>query len=180
MTNWGLPGGSVVKNPPANSGDAGSIPKWRRSPGVGNGNPLQCSCLKNFMDRRAWWATVHGVAKSQTRLSMHPILTDWHCLYYYSALHIQFTPLIFTPRPSECYFIFKMAVLEMVIEKSMTVGWPTTCSWRLHTTSPSSECTFCPSYPQWEPFSRLDLWESTVFVRLSGQYTWLNPRKTSV
>ena len=49
-------GGSVVKNPPVNAGDAGSIPGSGRSPGVGNGNPLQYSCLKNSMDRGAWWA----------------------------------------------------------------------------------------------------------------------------
>ena len=50
-------------------GDLGSIPGWGGSPGEGDGNPLQCSCLENPMDRGAWWATVHGVAKSQTRLS---------------------------------------------------------------------------------------------------------------
>ena len=57
----GFPGGSVVKNPPANAGDVGSIPGLGRSPGKGNGNPLQYSCLENLMDRGAWWATVHGV-----------------------------------------------------------------------------------------------------------------------
>ena len=50
-------------------GDLGSIPGLGRSPGEGNGNPLQYSCLENPMDRGAWWATVHGVTKSQTRLS---------------------------------------------------------------------------------------------------------------
>ena len=65
-----------MKNPPANAGhirDVGSIPGSARSPGGGHGNPLQYSCLENPMDREAWWATVHGVAKSQTslkRLSM--------------------------------------------------------------------------------------------------------------
>ena len=59
----GFPGGSVVKNPPANAGDADPIPGSGRSPGEGNGNPLQYSCLGNPMDREAWWATVHGVAK---------------------------------------------------------------------------------------------------------------------
>ena len=59
-----LPGGPVVKNPPANAGDAGSIPGLGKSPGEGNGNPFQYSCLKNPMDRAAWWATVHGVIKS--------------------------------------------------------------------------------------------------------------------
>ena len=64
----GFPGGAVVKNPPANEGDAGSIPGSGRSPGAGNGNPLQCSCLENSMDRGAWQATVHGVAESRTQL----------------------------------------------------------------------------------------------------------------
>ena len=58
----------LVKNPPANTGDArdvGLIPRSRRSSGEGNGNPLQYSCLENPMGRGAWWATVCGVAKSQ-------------------------------------------------------------------------------------------------------------------
>ena len=60
-----------MKNLPASVGDvrdAGSIPGSGRSPGEGKGNPLQYSCLENLMDRGAWWATVHGVTKSQTRL----------------------------------------------------------------------------------------------------------------
>ena len=63
MVCMGFPSGSVVKNPPANAGDTGSIPGSGRSPGEGNGNPLQYSCLGNPMDRGAWQATVHGVAK---------------------------------------------------------------------------------------------------------------------
>ena len=62
-------GGSVVKNLLTNAGDArdtGSIPGPGRSPGGGNGNPFQYSCLGNTMDRGAWWATVYGFAKSQT------------------------------------------------------------------------------------------------------------------
>ena len=58
----------VVKNSPANPGDmrdAGSVPELGRSPGGGNSNPLQYSCLENSMDRGAWCATVHRVAKSQ-------------------------------------------------------------------------------------------------------------------
>ena len=58
-----LPGGSAVENLPANAGDMGSIPGLRRSPGEGNGCPLQYSFLKNPMDRRAWWAAVHGVPR---------------------------------------------------------------------------------------------------------------------
>ena len=65
------PGGSVVKNLPANAGNAGLTPGSGRSPGEVNGNPLQYFCLGNPMDREAWRATVHGVAKSQTRLSIY-------------------------------------------------------------------------------------------------------------
>jgi len=67
----------VVKNPPANAGDIrdmGLTPGLKRFPGRGHGNPLQCSCLENPMDRGAWRATVHGVAKSWTQpkqLSRH-------------------------------------------------------------------------------------------------------------
>ena len=70
----GLPGGSAVKNPPANGGDArdaGSIPGSGRSPGERNGNPLQYSCLKNPMDRGARQAPAHGVGKSRTQLGTH-------------------------------------------------------------------------------------------------------------
>ena len=68
-TSWMVP---VVKNQPADAGDSrdmGFIPGLGISLGEGNGNPLQCSCLENLMDKGAWQATVHGVAKSQTRLS---------------------------------------------------------------------------------------------------------------
>ena len=64
----------MVKNLPADIGDTedmGLIPGLGRSPGEKNGNPLQCSCLENPMDRGAWWATVHGAAKIRTRLSTH-------------------------------------------------------------------------------------------------------------
>ena len=67
----GFPGGTVVKNPPADAGDTRdmhSIPGSGRCPGEGNGNPLQYSCLGNPLDRGAWWAILHGAAKSRTRL----------------------------------------------------------------------------------------------------------------
>ena len=68
MLGWGFPGAAMVNNLSADAGntrDVGSIPGLGRSPGEGNGNPLQYSCLENHMDRGAWWATVHGVTKSQ-------------------------------------------------------------------------------------------------------------------
>ena len=75
-----FPGGSVVKNLHANAGDIedmGSIPGFERSPGEGNGNPLQYSCLGNPMDGRAWWTTVPGVTESWTRLSTHVFKNIW-------------------------------------------------------------------------------------------------------
>ena len=65
----GLPCGSNGKQSACNVGDLGSFPGLGRSSGEGNGNPLQYSCLENPIDIGAWWATVDGVAKSQTRLS---------------------------------------------------------------------------------------------------------------
>ena len=69
MLRVDFPGGSDCKASAYNVGDLGSIPGSGRSPGEGNGNPVQYSCLENPMDGGAWWATVHGVAKSRTRLS---------------------------------------------------------------------------------------------------------------
>ena len=72
-TYWGFPGGSVVKNSPANARDMGSIPGSGRSPGKGNGNPPQYSCLENSVDREDWQATGHRVTQSQTRSTHTPI-----------------------------------------------------------------------------------------------------------
>ena len=66
---WRFPGGSDGKASACKAGDSGSIPGSGRSPGEGNGNPLQYSCLENSMHGGAWWAPVHGATKSQTRLS---------------------------------------------------------------------------------------------------------------
>ena len=66
---WGFPCSSGGKVSACNAGDLGLIPESGRSPGEGNGNPLQYSCLENPMDQGTWWATVHGVTKSQTQLS---------------------------------------------------------------------------------------------------------------
>ena len=66
MESRGFPSGSDGKGSACNAGDLGLIPELGRSPGEGNGNPLQYFCLENSMDRGAWWATVHGVTKSWT------------------------------------------------------------------------------------------------------------------
>ena len=67
--NQGYPGGSVGKESAYDAGDLGSVPEWGRFPGEGNSNPHQYFCLGSPRDRGTWWATVHGVAKSQARLS---------------------------------------------------------------------------------------------------------------
>ena len=66
IKNKAFPGGSAVKNQVASTGDVGSIPRLGRSPGEGNGNPLQYYCLENPRDGGAWWVTVHGVAELDT------------------------------------------------------------------------------------------------------------------
>ena len=78
LKNRGFPSSSDGKPSACNMGDHGSIPRLGRSPGEGNSNPLQYSCLENSMDRGAWWATVHGVAKSQTQLSDSHTHTHTH------------------------------------------------------------------------------------------------------
>ena len=78
----GFPGGSEVKASASNAGDPGSIPGSGRSPGEGNGNPLQCSYLENPMVGEAWWATVHRVAKSRPRLSDLASLGCAYTTYY--------------------------------------------------------------------------------------------------
>ena len=82
----------MIENLPAIRNDQGSIPGSRRSPGEGNGNPLQYSCLENPMDRRAWQATVHGITESRTQLKqllahMYLLNRMWrwareHCVFF--------------------------------------------------------------------------------------------------
>ena len=97
----GSPGDSVLKNPPGKvgvTGDTGLIPGSGRSLGVGNGNPLQHSCLGNPIDRGAWWVTVYGVAKSWTRLSEHT----------YRRLRIDFLDLVFLD-----YSFFNLGTVDL-------------------------------------------------------------------
>ena len=94
-----FPGGSVSKESACNVGDQGSTPGLGRSPGGEHGNSLQCSCLETPMDRGAWWATVHGVAKSWTRLSdqAHYFSLHMKCSRKCRILPICFVFLISSP-----------------------------------------------------------------------------------
>ena len=76
-SNLGFLDGSGSKESACNAGDLGSIPRSGRSPREGNDNPLQYSCLENSTDRGAWWATGHGVTKSQTRLRDQHLIQNW-------------------------------------------------------------------------------------------------------
>ena len=90
---WGFCVGSAGKESTCNAGDLGSIPGLERSPGERHGSPLQNSCLENPMDRGAWWVTVHGVAKSQTRLnqlSTHVVLNFLSSFYFFLLLCFSF------------------------------------------------------------------------------------------
>ena len=96
-TPHGLSGGSY------DAGDPGSIPGLGRSPGEGDGCPLQYSCLENPMDRGAWWATVRGITKSQTR---HQITLSLSSLFNPGSFYVDsrltdFTPLLFLSYPSD-------------------------------------------------------------------------------
>jgi len=100
----GNPGGSEVKVSTCNAGDLGLIPGLGRSPGEGNGNPLQYSCLENPMYGGAWWATVHGVIKSWTRLSdftlmaihfcSNKLLKSFKCFSFYFNIPERFIKLL--------------------------------------------------------------------------------------
>ena len=98
----GFPGGSEGKASACDAGHPGSIPGWGRSPGEGNGNPLQYCCLENIMDREAWWATVHGAA----------------CLTLCNAMDL-------SPPGSSVYGILWARILEWVaMPSSRGHSWP--------------------------------------------------------
>ena len=107
-----FPGGSDGKASTYNAGDPGSIPASGRSPGEGNGNPLQYSCLENSMDGGAWWATVHGIAKTRTQLS------DFHSLVCICQSQ---TPFPFGIQK----FVFYVceSVSELQLEKKLSAGY---------------------------------------------------------
>ena len=107
--------GLVVKNLPPNAGDNGSIPLLGISPEEGDGNPLQYSCLGNPMDREAWWATIHRVAKSRTRLSAH---THQWCMCVNSNLPIH--PLLLPLLGVHTFILYVCVLQKPVLEKPRT------------------------------------------------------------
>ena len=135
---YGISCGSAGKETACNVGDLGSIPGLGRSPGEGNGYPLQYSGLENSMDRGAWWATVHGVTKSWTRLSDFHSLTwclgDWLgislswstiCLYFVGRLQS------FLPLNSQCLTLLCHPLLAFLTPVSVLVAKRRLCC-RLH------------------------------------------------
>ena len=117
----GFPGGSEVKAPACNLGYLGSVPGLGRFPEEGNGNPLQYSCLENPMDRGAWWATVHGVTKSQTQLSDFLFFRAKVC-------HV-------------CCYYFQRALTAVLLVLEMPVWLPVNPNFSLQTSAgPPSAC----------------------------------------
>ena len=102
---WGFPDGSEVKASACNAGDLGLIPGSGRSPGEGNGNPLQYSCLENPMDRGAWWPTVHRVTKSRTWLSdfTHGLLQGTNSPCSFKFLMMGFKPSLSSGFSGYCF-----------------------------------------------------------------------------
>ena len=121
----GFPGGSDDKAPACNAGDPGLIPGLGRSPGEGNGNPLQYSCLENSMDGGAWLATVHGVAKSWTQLSDFTFYS-WMFSFPWSIVLLDVTGSKYDPNPKLMFtgVEVRVGVLQKpVLEKpSTTLG----------------------------------------------------------
>ena len=124
-----FPGGAVVKNQPANARDtrdAGSIPGLGRSPGVGNGNPFQYSCLEKSMERGAWWATVHGVTQSQT----HWACTHPHPIKLWRLNPIaQVKDLVLHNKWCQVQLLWLLCICHSC-DQSPDPGLPTTCAFK--------------------------------------------------
>ena len=135
-SNWGFPGGSVVKSPSSNWGDAAG-----RSPGRGNGNSPQYSCLENPMDRGAWWATVHGVTESQTQLTDRARTHGWFKLHQLSSSSMVW-PIQISKRPRQVARMIPLNTGESGAQKLIrklphlsTTQCRDQCSFQAHLTS---------------------------------------------
>ena len=139
-----------MKNPPASTGDAGSIPGLGGSPGGGNGNPLQYSCLGNPMDRGAWWATVHGITKesdtmkdksphTHTHLPLDP-LAPWLPNIQISAQSAETQGVPMLPRSLSCEdtswrFVWRCLIISNSLLSVCVTTWsvsPTLSGWQAH------------------------------------------------
>ena len=128
VSGWvvGFPGGASDKEPSANAGDArdvDSIPGWGRSPGGGLGHPVQYSCLENPMDRGAWWATVHSVAKSRLGLKQLSMQHRWVVKSNTSYLSMNgtglFTPTLLFSKEKEEGHLITAAVYQLHSQRMM-------------------------------------------------------------
>ena len=134
----GFPCGSAGKESTGNAGDLGSIPGLGRSPEGGHGNPLHCSCLENPMDRTAWWATVHGVAKSQTQLSDFTFTMWWSLLKLMSIESVMPSNHLIPCHPLLLLPSIFPSIRVSSNESVLRFRWPKYWSFRF-STSPSSE-----------------------------------------
>ena len=108
--SWGFSGGSVVKNLPANAGDAGLIPRSGITPEEGNGNPIQYSCLENSMDGGAWQVTVYGGTKSQIWQQLnsnnkHRIIQEVICYVWHLSLSTMHLRIVYAFTSTSCLFL---------------------------------------------------------------------------
>ena len=118
------------KESACNAGDLGSIPGSGRSPGTGNDNPLQYSCLENSMDRRAWGATVHGVTKSRTRLSD----CHFHYAHFFQKVGSSYTSSFVTCLPPQQHVVTTCPLPGLETPTALLMPFPcvdTPCSWLL-------------------------------------------------
>ena len=183
---WEAPVAQEVKNPPASAGDAegqGSVPGLGRCPGEGNGYPLQYSCLENSMDRGAWWATVHRVAKSWTCLSRSWTFLLWdstlrqHSLLSWGAAANTNSNTVLTSELTGCHCAGYQAGGQLKRLQACTVvglGW-----W--HSSSARITVSFISLESRWEQKTSL-VCSPTPQVRLQGlhlpiSHLWRNQRK---
>ena len=116
----GFPHRSVGKSSACNAGDLGSIPGLGRSPGEGNGNPLQYFCLENPMDRGTWWSTLHGATRLRHDIATKPSSTYFtHDSVYMSMLLSQFTPP--SPSPTATASPFSTRLISTIFLDSIYV-----------------------------------------------------------
>ena len=166
--NKDFPGGSDGKESACSAGDMGLIPGLVRSPGEGHDNPLQCSCLGNLMDRGAWWATVHGITKSQTRLSdqhfcFHSFKKwDWEIGDEETRKGDYVDGLLWmgTDHKDICVPHFERPLKGFLLQRRFIIRWTKLWSLRCQILSPDTAV-----FAQWAP-------EQSGCSGLNGGYAW--------